>query len=174
MRHVGAAGQELAEDVGAPVLDGHVHRREVGPIGDVDLRAGVEQAPNGPHVIILAEEMELGSAEAVSLVHVHVSLQAGWPLDATTWSPSHERNESAIRTHLLPSVVARFRLADLTGGDGEAFLLAKEKSDGLSAQTVNGPGSCLRIRSPAGTRRPLIRSWPHRAPWIASRLLTPC
>jgi hypothetical protein len=34
-------------------------------------------------------------------------------------------------------VVARFRLADLTGGDVEAFLLAKEKSDGLSAQTVN-------------------------------------
>jgi integrase len=51
-------------------------------------------------------------------------------------TPSHERNESAIRTHLLSARIADLRLAEVTRGRVESFLDEKEK-DGLSAQTVN-------------------------------------
>jgi len=61
----------------------------------------------------------------------------GWWLTAFSEdSPSHSRNESAIRKHLLSSPIADLRLAELTRGRIESFLDAKQKA-GLAAQTVN-------------------------------------
>jgi len=60
-----------------------------------------------------------------------------WWLEAFSEdAPSHSRNESAIKKHLLPAKIADLRLAEVTRGRIESFLDAKQK-EGLSAQTVN-------------------------------------
>ncbi|HUK67119.1 MAG TPA: hypothetical protein VLV17_09855 [Anaeromyxobacteraceae bacterium] len=52
-------------------------------------------------------------------------------------NPSHDRNESTIRTHLLSAKIADLRLVEVTRGRIEALLDEKQRKEGLSAQTVN-------------------------------------
>jgi integrase len=59
-----------------------------------------------------------------------------WMETFSEGNPSHTKNASTIKNHLLTGSIAEVRLADLTKGRIEIFLDEKAKA-GLSAQTVN-------------------------------------
>jgi len=59
-----------------------------------------------------------------------------WLTSCSTSSPSHARNESVIRTHLLSSELAPLPLTAITSAKVEAFLHRKEQ-EGLSPQSLN-------------------------------------